>query len=67
MIIGCVRIMKGQGKIRGHMVRDARINDLIRRIIRVGVMDYSVGIVCSEGQAQRSGRGGWKIFKYLGG
>ena len=42
--------MKGQGsKIRGHTVRGARINDPIRRITRIRVMDYSVGIRCSEG------------------
>ena len=42
--------MKGHGsKIRGHIVRGARINDLIQRIIRVGVMDCSVGIGCGEG------------------
>ena len=42
--------MKGQGsKICGHMVRGARINDQIQRIIRVGVMDCSVGIECIEG------------------
>ena len=49
--------MKSQGsKIRGHMVRGARINDLIRRIIRVEVMDCSMGIGCIEGWAQSSGK-----------
>ena len=67
MVIGCVRFMKGQGKIRGHMVRDARINYPIRRITRVGVMDCSVGIGHSEGRARRSSGGGWKSCKYRGG
>ena len=65
---GSVRIMKGQGnKIRGHMVRGVRINDPIRRIIKVGVMDCSVGIGCSEGRAQSSSKGGWKSCKCRGG
>ena len=50
--------MKGQsGKIRGHMVRGTRINDPIRRIIRVGAMDCSVGIGCNEGRVWSLGRG----------
>ena len=45
MVRGGVLLMKGQGsKIRSHMVRGAQINDLIRRIIKVRVMDYCVGI-----------------------
>ena len=60
--------MKGQGsRIRGHMVRGAQINDPNRRIIKVGVMDCSVGIVCSEGQARSLGRGEWKSCKCRGG
>ena len=42
--------MKGQGReIRDHMVRGAQINDPIQIITRIMVMDYSVGIECSEG------------------
>ena len=60
--------MKGQGsKICGHVVRDAQINDLIRKIIRVGVMDCNVGIGCSEGRARSSGKDGWKSCKCRGG
>ena len=37
--------MKGQGsKIPDHMVRGARINDPIRIMTRIRVMDCSVGI-----------------------
>ena len=44
--------MKGQGsKIRGHMVRGARINNPIQRGTRSGGMDYSVDIRCSESRA----------------
>ena len=60
--------MKSQGsKIRGHMVRGAKINDIIRRITKIRVMDYSVGIGCNEGRARNSGRGGWKRCKCRGG
>ena len=56
--------MKGQdSKIRGHMMRGAQINDPIRRITRKRVMDCSVGIGCSEGWVQSSGRGGRKRSK----
>ena len=51
--------MKGQGsKIRGHMVRGAWINNPIRRITRIRVMDCCVGIRGREGWALSSGRGG---------
>ena len=44
--------MKGQGsKICGHVMRGARINDPIQRIIRVGVMDCNMSLGCSEGRA----------------
>ena len=60
--------MKGQGsKICGYMVRGARINNLIRRITRIRVMDCSVGIGCSEGQVQSSGTGERKRSKCRGG
>ena len=50
--------MKGQGsKIRDHMVRGAQINDQIRIVTKIRVMDCSVGIGCSEGQVLSSGRG----------
>ena len=56
--------MKGQGsKIRGHMVRGAQINNLIRRV----VMDCSVGIGCSESQVLSSGSGKGKRCKCRGG
>ena len=52
MVRGGVWLMKGQGsKIHGYMVRGTRINDQIRRIIRIGVMDCSVGVRCGEGRA----------------
>ena len=58
--------MKGQdSKIRGHIVRGARINDLIRRVTRIRVMDCSVGIGCSEGRALSMSR--WKRCKCRGG
>ena len=57
--------MKSQAsKICGHMVRGARINE---RITRSGVMDYSVGIGCSEDGALSSGKGGWKRRRSRGG
>ena len=60
--------MKGQGsKIRGHMVRGTQINDPIRRVTRIRVMDCNVGIVCSEGRALSISKGGGKIFKCRGG
>ena len=60
--------MNGQGsKIRGNMVRGAQINDPIRRVTKIRVMDYSVGIGCSEGPTLSSGRGRWKKCKCLGG
>ena len=40
------------------MVRGARINDPIRRVTKIRVMDGSVGIGCNEGQVLSSGRGG---------
>ena len=60
--------MKGQGnKIRDHMVRDARINDPIRRITRIRVIDYSVGKGYNEGRARSSGKGKMKKSKCRGG
>ena len=60
--------MKGQGsKICGHMVRGARINKPIWRVARIRVMDFGVGVGCSEGRALSFGRGGWKRWKYQGG
>ena len=60
--------MKGYGsKIRGHMVRGAQINDPIRRIVKVGVMECSVGIECNEVRAWSPGRGRWKSCKCRGG
>ena len=51
--------MKGQGsKIRGHMVRGARINDPIRRVTKIRVMDWNVDIKCNEGRVLSSSRGG---------
>ena len=44
--------MKNQGgKICGNMVRGARINDLIQRMIRSRVVDCNVGIGGNEGRA----------------
>ena len=45
----------------------ARINDPIQRMTRIRVMDYSLGIGGSEGQARSLGRGGRKRGKYRGG
>ena len=60
--------MKGQGsKIRGHMVRGARINNPIQRGTKSGGMDCSVGIRCSEGRAQSMGKSGWKRVECRGG
>ena len=60
--------MKGQGsKIRGHMVRGAQINNLIRRVTKIRVMDCSVGIGCSESQVLSSGSGEGKRCKCRGG
>ena len=68
MVKGGVRLIKSQGsKICGHMVSGTRINDPIQRIIRVGVMDCSVSIGCSQGQARSSGRDEWKSCKCRGG
>ena len=50
--------MKGQGrKIDGHMVRGTRINNPIRRITRIRLMDDNVGIEGSDGRALSSSRG----------
>ena len=65
---GGVRLMKGQeSNIRRHMVRGARINDPIRRITKIRVMNHSVGIGCIEGLVRSSGKGRRKRSKCRGG
>ena len=60
--------MKGQGsKIRGLIVRGARINNPIQRGIGSGGMDGSVSMRCSKGQARCTGRSGRKRAECRGG